>query len=158
MKKPNSALAYVLKALVPYTRPNLLLTYKPHLFFRELEHTSGYSRPTLRTALWRARKSGLVTADTVPRLTARGRQKLQPFVAQKLRSNAKLLVIFDVPEARAPVRRQFRLLLRSLEFRQIQLSVWMTEYDHREVIMEAINELSLHDEVQLFEAARLLPE
>jgi CRISPR-associated endonuclease Cas2 len=153
----HSALVYVLKGLLPYTRQNLLLTYKPSRFFYELSQQSGHSQAALRSAFRRAEHAGLITNSTVPALTAKGRQKLQPFVAEKLGRNAKLLVIFDIPESAAHLRRELRALLRKLGFNQVQLSVWITSYDHREVITEAIEELGLAKYVEMYEAARIFP-
>lgn len=144
---------YVLRALVPYSRQNVLLNYKPRQFFKELEHISGYSEPVLKTALWRARQSDLVSDDPIPQLTRRGLQKVEPFVARKLGSNAQLMVIFDIPEVRAGTRRQLRTLLRNLGFKQVQLSVWITVYDHTTTVREAIRSLGLEQDVQLYEAA-----
>lgn len=67
------------------------------------------------------------------------------------------MVIFDIPEDNAALRRQLRGSLRKLEFEQIQQSVWMTKYDHRQILEEIIDLLGLHDCVQLYEAARIVP-
>lgn len=144
----------MLKALVPYTNANLLLAFKPNLFFDELERISGYSRATLRTSYYRAKRTKLVSGDTVPRLTHQGMLRLQPFIAEYLPSGAKLMVIFDIPEIAKVKRARLRTLLKNLRFVQVQQSVWMTEYDHREVIRQAITELELDEQVQVYEAMR----
>ena len=155
----HSALIFVLKGLMPYSRESMLLAFKPNRFFNELEQLSGYSQKTLRTSYYRARRSGMLTIQhDTPRLTTRGKQQLQPFIATRLSGNAQLMVIFDVPETASPVRRQFRLALRKLDFTQVQQSVWMTAYDHRKLIEEIVNELNLENCVQIYEAARLFPK
>jgi DNA-binding transcriptional regulator PaaX len=151
----HSAMIYLLKALLPYSRQNVLLNYKPRQFFYELARSSHYNETTLKTTFYRARKAGYVAGGEIPRLTRHGRQKLQPFIAEKLGPNARLMVIFDIPEHTAYLRRRFRAILRELEFTQVQQSVWMTSYDHREYIRETIKELELEDYVQLYEAAHL---
>jgi len=149
-------MVYLLKALLPYSRQNVLLNYKPHQFFRDLARASQYSEATLKTTFYRARESGYITdSGSHPRLTKLGHQKLQPFVAEKLGKNGRLMVIFDVPQSRDHLRRRFRVVLRELEFTQVQQSVWMTSYDHRAYVREAARELGLQDCVQLYEAARL---
>jgi len=35
---PNTALAYVLESLIPYSDANIKLAFKPHLFFNDLEN------------------------------------------------------------------------------------------------------------------------
>lgn len=136
-----------------------MLAFKPNLFFNELERISGYSRKTLHDTYYKAKKSGLVSHGTsaVPQLTLSGRQYVEPFVAQHLPRGARLMVIFDVPEAEAARRRQFRTVLRQLDFEQIQQSVWMSAYDHRQLIEDVAQELDLQDCVQTYEALRLFP-
>lgn len=158
-KRQHPALVYVLKALLPYSREGMLLAFKPNRFFNELERLSGYPNKTLRNAYQRGAKSGLIQANPrkAPRLTARGRDRLQPFIATKLPNGGKLMVIFDIPEAASATRRQFRLNLRRLEFKQVQQSVWITRYDQRKIVEQIVSELGLTDCVQLYEAARLFP-
>lgn len=155
MKRHHPARIYLLKALLPYSRQNMLLNYKPSQFFYELSRSSHYSESTLKTALYRAKQSGYITDGPAPKLTKLGHQKLQPFVAEKLNKSGKLMVIFDVPESMNSLRRRFRSVLRELEFTQVQQSVWMTSYDHRIYIRQVVIELGLKDCVQIYEAARL---
>lgn len=104
----------------------------------------------------RAHKDGLIImSDKVPKLTEKGMKKARPFAAQKLRKDARLLVVFDIPESRAPMRQEFRQLLKQLDFTYVQQSVWVTEYDHRDILKEAIREFEFQDCVITYEAARL---
>jgi DNA-binding transcriptional regulator PaaX len=101
----------------------------------------------------------LVTKDAnKARLTALGRKTARPYSAKKLKDGARLMIIFDIPEARAPARQQLRWLLRKWQFKQIQKSVWSTNYDHRLSVEEAVKELRLAGCVELYEAARLYPK
>ena len=93
----------------------------------------------------------------LPRLTAKGKQKLQPFIATKLQENARLMVVFDIPEEKAELRRQFRTLLRELKFEQAQLSVWITDFDHKDILLEAVEDMQLDGYIQIYESARLFP-
>ncbi len=61
----RSPLVYVLVALVPYTQPNLLLAFKPGLFFIELEKVSRYKQATLKAAYWRAQRQGLIEQQKI---------------------------------------------------------------------------------------------
>lgn len=161
MKKPlreRSPLIYVLVALIPYSRPNLLLAYKPSQFFRELEKISVYKQSALRKAYDRGVKRRLIDGKSkIPVLTSLGKQKVAPFVATKLDKNASLMVIFDVPETRASARRSLRVLLRHWNFNQVQKSVWVSNYDFREVLVKAIEELDLAGCVEIHESSRLYP-
>lgn len=154
----HPALVYVLRGFLPFTHENLLLSFKPARFFAEMEKTSGYSSSTLKTTYYRAKRDGLLDSDVIPKLTEKGLQRLRPYEAKHLRNNGKLLVIFDVPEDRARARRAFRNLLRSLGFVMIQKSVWVTGYDHREIILETIKALDLGGYVELHESVRLHPQ
>ena len=66
------------------------------------------------------------------------------------------MVIFDIPEDIAFVRRRFRGLLKYLEFKQVKQSVWMSGKDHRKILSDTIDTLNLSEWVQLYEAARIL--
>ena len=136
-----------------------MLTFKPAQFFNELEKISKYKRKTLEAATRRARARGLIeqSHDLQLRLTALGRRTALPYTAQRLPRNARLMVIFDVPEDRATARQQFRRLLRKWQFEQIQKSVWESNYDHRESIKLAIEELGLDGCVELHESLLLYP-
>lgn len=161
MKKPlrqRSSLVYVLVALIPYSKPNLLLTFRPSQFFKELEKVSKYRRETLRDAYRRGVRSGYIKqVDEQPKLTSLGKRRAQPFVATKLAQNSRLMVIFDIPEQQAGLRQQFRGLLRQWQFEQVQKSVWLSEYDYREALIEAIGELNLVGCVEIHESARHFP-
>jgi DNA-binding transcriptional regulator PaaX len=144
----------VLLALVPYTRQNMLLAFHPDRFFTELEKSTDYSQSTLREAYRRIQKDNLVViSDSTVRLTTDGERSVRPFTAEKLTGGAELMVIFDIPESQAHIRRQFRSLLIELKFVQIQRSVWTTGMDHRAMLHEIVDELNAHDWVKIYEAA-----
>lgn len=145
---------HILLALVPYTKQNLTLSFHPSTFFNELEKSSGYSKHTLRVAFGRAKKSNLITnRDGDISMSLQARRLVQPFVAEKLGEGAELMVIFDIPESSANIRRNLRLLLIELKFHQIQRSVWVTDMDHTQLIREAVDEFGANDWVKLYEAA-----
>ena len=158
--KPKSALVFVLKGLMPYTRENMMLSFKPNQFFNELEKISYYKRRALEEAARRAREKGLIeeTRNQQLRLTALGRRRVLPYVTQKLTNNGKLMLIFDIPEDRAIERQRLRRLLRKWRFTQTQKSVWTTEYDFTEAIKDVVAELGLEGCVELYECALLYPK
>ncbi len=145
-------MAYVLAALVPYTAPNMKLAFSPKQFFSELESISRYKRATLQKALWEAQRRGLIdrTQQTIT-ITSKGNRYLEPYVAERLGKDARLMVIFDVPEERAFARRQLRAMLRAWHFEQVQRSVWISRYDHRQALKELIDELKIKDCVKVYE-------
>jgi len=155
-RNQKSAITQILLALVPYTKQNLLLSFSPHRFFNELEKTSSYSAPSLRTAFSRGKKDGVfaINKDRVS-LSLKARQVVQPYIAQQLSGGGQLMVIFDIPEDFSDRRRKLRLLLRQFGFKQIQQSVWMSNQDSREVLFDSILDLDIADWVQLYEAVRI---
>lgn len=100
----------------------------------------------------------MITADPVPRLTVKGKLKLAPFEPETLGKEAQLMIIFDIPEHSSLLRTRLRRLLKNLQFEQAQKSVWLTKYDYRDILQEAIEELDLAECVQLYECAPLKPK
>lgn len=135
-----------------------MLAFKPNRFFNELEKVSGYPSHTLRVAYSRGITNGLISERLAnPGLTNAGWQRVQPFVATKLKGGGKLMVIFDIPVVDDWKRRLFRDHLKRLGFQQVQQSVWMSDTDYRELLARLITELTLENNVQIYEAARLTP-
>ena len=150
----KSLLRELLIAIIPYTRQNLLLTFRPNQFFNELEYKSKVPQHKLRNIFNRAKRSKIISLDNNKiTISLKGRQIIQPFIAKKLANHAELMVIFDIPEEHAGRRQRLRNLLKQLEFKQIQLSVWMTNKDHRVIVKESIIEFNLETWVQLYEAS-----
>lgn len=132
----------------------MMLAFKPNLFFNELEKISKYKRKTLEAAMREAEKQKLIKRDErIVHLTDKGRRTVQPFVAGRLPNGAALMVIFDIPEDRAVVRARFRRILQSWSFRQVQKSVWLTPYEHKELVKEVIEELGIESYVELYECS-----
>lgn len=157
---PKSSVAYLLQALIPYSRPNIKLTFDNKNFFNDLEKISQAKNNTLRNAYYRAQKNGLVEMDdqNIPRLTAKGWQKTRRFTARRLAKDVRLMVIFDIPEGESWKRQRLRRLLRELKFKQIQKSVWATEFDHRELLLAEIHEFDLQNYIEIYETARVYPK
>jgi FPC/CPF motif-containing protein YcgG len=155
VKKQDSALVFILKGLmVPYSEANIMLSFKPRLFFSELEKTTHYKKRTLENALYRAYKEKLIEKNgAVIDLTEEGERIVGPFVPQVLPKGARLMVIFDIPEDMATIRAKFRRVLKCWNFRQVQKSVWVTPYDHKNNIKEVITEFNLGDYIELYECS-----
>jgi DNA-binding transcriptional regulator PaaX len=154
VKKYPSATYYILSSLIPYTEANLKLSFKPSMFFSDLEKLDSIkaNKKSLKASYYRLIQKGLIEINNgVPKLTEVGLRKAKTFKPKKLKG-AKLMIIFDIPEKESSKRQQLRLLLRELAFVQIQKSVWMCEYDHREYIRAEIAEHTLESYIELFEA------
>lgn len=157
--RQDSALRTVLRALVPYTKENLQLSFSPNKFFNELEKKSGYKRGTLKNAVTEAEKLGLIIREErLITITTRGIEQIKPFVPTKLSSKARLMIIFDIPETRSYDRKRLRILLKEWKFKQVQRSVWISNYDYKKSLVKAVKELKLEECVEIFECARLFPK
>lgn len=152
---PDSALRYVLEALVPYTEANLKLAFSPHRFFNDLDRIcdNKYSRSSLSKAYYHARSTGLVDVnETGLSITNKGKQALSPYMPLRIHG-ACVLVVFDIPEVERAKRRYLRTLLYELKFTRLQQSVWKSDYDCVEILQKEIAEQSLEKCVEVFEAA-----
>lgn len=157
----RNAMSYVLESLVPFTDANLKLVFSPNQFFNELEKIDAerrYRRQTLRNGYYLALRKRFIEFDHegLPRLTDKGKQYVTPYVPQKISGNARLFVIFDIPETERRKRLRLRMILQELKFQQIQKSVWMTPYDHREYLRAEIEHSGLEGYVEVYEANRLI--
>lgn len=154
--KKSSALVYILKALIPYSRQNIALSYKPAKFFADIEKASGYSKPTLNETLRRAGKKGLVEQiEGQYKLTNDGEKTVKLYFPKVLKNNVELMVIFDIPEKQSNARQQLRSFLKKCKFQQTQKSVWVTKYDYIEALKDLIDELNLKEQVLLYEASHI---
>ncbi|MEX0881478.1 MAG: hypothetical protein WDZ34_01180 [Candidatus Saccharimonadales bacterium] len=154
--REKSALIFILKGLIPYSKENVMLAFKPNQFFNELEKISRYKRRTLELAMREAERKKLIERNTkIVRLTEKGKSRVRPFVAEHLPNNGRLMVIFDIPEEIKVARARFRRALRAWQFEKVQQSVWVTSYDHRRSVNELVAEMGLEEFVQLYECAAI---
>ena len=135
--KEKSAIIFILKALVPYTEANMMLAFKPSRFFTELERISEYKRRSLENAFYQAQRQEFIKFKLqkdlkILEITKNGQRLIRPFVAEKFSRGGKLMIVFDIPEEMSASRNRLRRVLKSWNFYQVQKSVWVTEYDHRQ--------------------------
>jgi DNA-binding transcriptional regulator PaaX len=158
MSKRNTVLKELLLALLPFSENNLLLTYKPHKFFSELEQKTAASRNTLAATMSRAKKNNLLKIDEegIPKLTWRGKKKIKVALGTPLKKQ-RLIVVFDIPESEAASRRELRGYLISQKFKYIQKSVWASSLDVTDELIEVIAELRLGKYVQILLAETVYP-
>lgn len=148
---------YILESLLPYGEANLNLVFKPSRFFadlKKLDHIAA-QHTSLRPTYYRAIKTGLISIDStgIPRLTEKGRAKLQKFQPSKLGGDAKILLVFDIPEAERTKRNKLRTILRELKFEPIQKSVWQTEYNVLGYLRGEIIRNQLEDYTNIYESS-----
>ena len=158
-KSYTSTAHYMLSSLIPYTEANLNLAFHPNKFFNDLDKLSGrkYKTGTLKVNYYRAIKQGLVQVDGdgIPRLTEKGNRQLRRYEPRKLKGEASVLVIFDIPEEERALRDRLRITLRELRFVQIQQSVWRSEYDVVDHLVDDLEASGLREYVQIHESIRI---
>lgn len=155
LSKDQSVLRATLRAFIPYTQENLLLSFKPHSFFNYLDYLekqTGAKRKTISATISRAKRNGLikVNSDGTMVTTWRGKMKLSLKPAKKTRHF--LVIIFDIPEKNRKTRDFFRQYLKTSHAEQVQKSVWKTQYDIYEELFEVIKDLNIVDCVSVFMA------
>jgi hypothetical protein len=157
---PDSALKYLLEALLPYSNANLKLAFKPNLFFNDLENiakTRSFNNGTYKNAYYKALKDGFIELNDrrQPRLTQRGAQLLRPFEPKKLAEGASLMIVFDIPESKRAKRTYLRRCLHELKFIQVQKSVWISKYDSKDYLMDELKYHKISPYVLLYEASQI---
>lgn len=155
-RKKHSLLETMLLALIPYSKQNLKLAFRPKQFFKDLESSKNYKISSIETTYYRAKRNGLIIEDNNKvRLSQKAQERVKTLNSTKLEGDVYLMIIFDIPEKFRSKRDRFRDYLKSLEFTQTQKSVWINKLDYRKQVIEAISELKLSPYVLFFECARL---
>ncbi|MFO0970815.1 MAG: hypothetical protein U0520_00480 [Candidatus Saccharimonadales bacterium] len=144
--KQGSALGYVIEALIPFSDANLNLTFKPSQFFRELAEKTGKAESSLKNALVKAKKDNLLVL-TGSRVHFENEamiliERFKKLEATPLRSGY-VLVLFDIPQSHDYQRRLLVRELKALRFKQIQKSVWASDHDNRDVLLDIVSELKI---------------
>lgn len=154
--KSNTSLSFIIRGLIPYTRENILLSFRPSQFFFELSKQSNKNVETYKSAYYRAINKGYIELgeDGVPRITDKGQKYIKVFEPKKLKKS-KVMVIFDIPESDRWKRSRLRLSLKEYRFVQIQKSVWVSEYDCIDLFKSEIDHLKLKEDVRIFEVSEI---
>jgi DNA-binding transcriptional regulator PaaX len=122
-----------------------------------LEKISNKKFRTLQNAYYAAVKDDVIRIDKNGHVHIAEEMLalLKPYQPEKLRGSF-LLIIFDIPETDRWKRQQLRSLLRQLQFKQIQKSVWQSSSDSRVYLKQEIKRLGLETEIILYEARKLI--
>jgi len=110
-----------------------LLKHTPHLSLDQivLDLNSQYSDHLVRKRMYSLKYHGSISSSTDKKfsITPKGLEALSalafdPLPTIKQWDNQWRLVIYDIPETKRLARDRIRELLKSLGFRQLQISVW----------------------------------
>lgn len=157
-KKYKSTTHYILSGLIPYTEANIKLSFKPNLFFNDLEKLDRIkiNKKAIKNSYYRAIKNGLIEFDNhkMPHLSEKGRLKLELYEPKKI-ANGLLMIIFDIPESEKAKRQQLRTILRQLRFNQVQKSVYVSRYESRNYLKAELKKYRINEYVKVFEAEPL---
>lgn len=173
-KPKRSAKAYILESLIPYTEANIKLIISPNQFFNELQKIDRqqkwakdraqhskikiYNRNYLKTAYYRLKRQGFIHIDSFGgiSLSTKGFKHAKRLNVAKFNNDIILVVIFDIPEKERRKRRMFRNILKMLHFNKLQLSVWTSNYNYQEILIEEIKELNIKEYVRVFKSTKVL--
>lgn len=135
------------------SNPHRLLTGLPSVHRYQVE-SEAKARATLRTL----QRSGYVRFYALDdklmvELTEKAKSiywvsRLRDGTVQK--NGWKTVVIFDIPALHNNIRRRFRLLLRQSDFKKLQQSVWVSERDVKDTVVEFIRQFNLEEWVTVF--------
>jgi len=154
-KKDHTVLIAVLKAFLPYSRENLMLSFKPRKFFNHLDYLEKQtqaSRRSLSATISRAKRNGLLKVDEQGNITTSWRGKIKLSIIPTKKTRNLLIIVFDIPEVLRKNRDLLRLYLKTTLCEQVQKSVWKTKYDIYDELTEIIKDLNISDYVNLFMA------
>lgn len=149
-----SAINFVLKSMIPYTRENILLATRPQRFFAELEEL-GTTKAAYTQARSRALKTGLIERQVEAySLTEEGYRRLmrQSLTERAAQAETKedFLVCFDIPETQRKSRLFLREALSTLKFRAVQRSVWIGNAEFEEDVLTAAKLAHVADNIETF--------
>lgn len=155
-RNKNTTLGFVIRGLIPYTKENIMLSFKPSQFFYELSKQDRKNIETYKTMYYRAIQRGYLELDEmgIPRITEKGQEYIEDFKPKKFKAS-KVMVIFDIPEEDRWKRTRLRASLKEYRFKQIQKSVWVSEYDCIDLLKSEIDSLRLKDCVRIFEVSEI---
>ena len=91
-------------------------------------------------------------AERIKRLLEKRHKKACILIMDNI-GDAKLMIIFDIPEDLSAKRQKFRNILKDWQVVQVQKSVWVTNKDFRDELAELIREMDLGGFVKLYECA-----
>lgn len=153
MKRLNNkpSITRTLLAILYETGGNTIKSFFPHPYYHTFcNHTR---KDSIYTSINRLKNSGLIKIDKesdIFRLTKKGEKEafIAYFNAEKSSySNKKpkwdgkwRIVLFDVPEKKRRHRDYLRNLIKSLGFRELQKSVWVSPYSIPDFLREILAE------------------
>ena len=145
---------------MPTLKEELLLTLEEGVYlllnpYMYLTSTSLYSQKSIYTTAHRLEKMGLIRkfereGKKHLKLTALGKAVLEKHRADSKKHRPPWdrkwrLVIFDVPESKAELRKYLRTYLFKMGFAKAQRSVWISPYGYRKEVSQYLKKLKLSE-------------
>ncbi|MBU0540646.1 hypothetical protein KKF59_03445 [Patescibacteria group bacterium] len=88
-------------------------------------------------------------------LTELGQERLmERKLPPKLQSGFQTIVVFDIPERYKEARVKLRKYLRSLQFMQLQKSVWISDLDWGEGLVERFKEAHIEEWISIYQGQK----
>jgi DNA-binding transcriptional regulator PaaX len=154
----HTIIGQLLLALVPYSKPNLALSFQPKRYFADLAKQTGASKQTLVATYGRAKRQGLIeVVNGRPYLTEAGKGKIAINLQPLLEGGLWLMVIFDISEHQRVSRAKLRSYLKDLGYKPLQRSVWVSDHDNLALVKDAVAELGLGSNVEILRCEPVFP-
>lgn len=104
-------------------------------------------RGYIEAVTWEERKGFILTPKGIGKVLA----KQESSYRLPIRSDGRWqMVVFDIPEKSRKTRDRFRDSLKSLGYKQLQKSIWVSPYEVVERTKEIIRSLNIEDDARLF--------
>jgi DNA-binding transcriptional regulator PaaX len=120
-----------------------MLSYKPSLFFSELNKQTGSPTKSLQNMISRGIREGYIIRDIgVPILTKKGERRLEVIrEGVQMEEGNYYIVVYDIPQSKDYQRRQLSYELKALGFKQYQKSFWISDYNYEHSVLDIAKEL-----------------
>lgn len=145
--------------------PGLPVALKPFLK-KQYKKWGHFNKWRLRKELKRLQKTGVIEegkedGEVVFRLTDKGKTKLYKYKLEEMSLNKKgwdgkwRIVAYDIPKYKKNQAEAFRMLLKKLNFYQLQKSLWLTPYNCEQEIEFLKSLYNLGDNVIILTVSKL---
>lgn len=116
-------------------------------------------KSSLAQAIRRLKNEGYVSgvkagSSLLIKLTVKGKELMEDRKENKAWDGRWRVVVFDIPEQKRIVRNLFRRNLKKWGFNQVQKSVWVSQRDVYQKLVDYIEDLGISDWVKVFETSK----
>ncbi len=115
----------------------------------------GYQEKSISPTIWRLKKNGLIRKNKNRyQITNKGKEKylIQHIInSQDDKSQAQLIIVFDIPEGKLSIRNNLRRILRKISFETVQKSVMVGSVNLDNSFFELLEFYNIQNHVKIYE-------